>query len=84
MGRRCGGVRGTKCPGVRVLGAHAHEAKVVLDQIPVGAGTNGRKAALELLDLIPLEGKAVTGDAMFCQRDLSRKIVKKRAIGSGQ
>ncbi len=33
---------------------------------------------MELLDLIPLKGKIVTGDAMFCQRDLSRKIRAKQ------
>jgi len=30
-----------------------------------------------LLDLIPLGGKVLIGDAAFCQRDLSRKIKKK-------
>jgi len=56
----------------------------VREQIPVDAKTNEHKAALELLDLIPLKGKLVMGDAMFCQRDLSRKISKKREIGSGR
>jgi predicted transposase YbfD/YdcC len=55
----------------------------VLDQIPVDAKTNEHKAALELLDLIPLKGKLVTGDAMFCQRDPSRKISRKKGVGSG-
>lgn len=83
-GKTLRGIQGHEIPGVHVLAAYAREAKVVLDQIPVDAGTNEHKAALELLDLIPLEGKVVTGDAMFCQRDLSRKIVKKGAIGSGR
>jgi predicted transposase YbfD/YdcC len=69
---------------VHLLAAYAHEAKLVLDQIPVGAKTNEHKAALELLDVIPLEGKLVIGDAMFCQRDLSRKIRGKKGIGSGR
>ncbi|HEY2587034.1 MAG TPA: hypothetical protein VGI81_14910, partial [Tepidisphaeraceae bacterium] len=50
------------------------------DQIPVDATTNEHKAALELLDLIPLKGTLVSGDAMFCQRDLSRKILKKGGL----
>ena len=64
------------------------------DQVPVGAkgaGTGGRpattnehKAALELLDLVPVKGKVVTGDAAFCQRDLSKKIDQKRGSGSGR
>lgn len=83
-GKTLRGTQGHEVPGVHVLAAYAHEAKVVLDQVPVDAKTNEHKAALELLDMIPLEGKLVTGDAMFCQRDLSRKIRKKRDIGSGR
>ncbi len=83
-GKSLRGVQGHELPGVHLLAAYAHEAKVVLDQLPVGAKTNEHKAALELLDLLPVEGKLVTGDAMFCQRDLSRKINKKGATGSGR
>lgn len=83
-GKTLRGVQGHRVPGVHLLAAYAHEAKMVLDQIPVDAKTNEHKTALERLNLIPLEGKVVTGDAMFCQRDLSRKIRKKRAIGFGR
>lgn len=77
-GKTLRGVQGHEIPGVHLLAAYAHEAKIVLDQIPVDAKTNEHKAALELLDLIPVEDKVITGDAMFCQRDLSQKIRKKR------
>jgi hypothetical protein len=77
-GKSLRGVQGHQLPGVHLLAAFAHEAKIVLDQIPVDAKTNEHKTALELLDLIPVEGKVVMGDAMFCQRDLSRKIRRKR------
>jgi hypothetical protein len=76
-GKELRGTQGHEVAGVRVLAAYAHEAKLVLDQIPVDAKTNEHKTALELLDLIPLKGTLVSGDAMFCQRDLSRKILKK-------
>ena len=76
-GKELRGTQGHEVPGVRVLAAYAHEAKLVLDQIPVDAKTNEHKAALELLELIPLKDTLVSGDAMFCQRDLSRKITKK-------
>ena len=69
---------------MRVLAAYAHEPRLVLDQIPVDAKTNEHKAALKLLDLIPLKGALVSGDAMFCQRDLSRKITKKGGTGCGR
>ncbi len=83
-GKELRGTQGHEVPGVRVLAAYAHEAKLVLDQIPVNATTNEHKAALELLDLLPLKGTLVSGDAMFCQRDLSRKINKKKGTGSGR
>jgi hypothetical protein len=78
------GTQGHEVPGVHLLAAYAHEAKLVLDQVPVDAKTNEHKAALELLDVIPPEGKLVLGDAMFCQRDLSRKIRATKGIGSGR
>jgi DDE_Tnp_1-associated/Transposase DDE domain len=83
-GKTLRGVQGHEIPGVHLLAAYAHEANAVLEQIPVDAKTNEHKAALELLDLIPIKGKLVMGDAMFCQRDLSRKISKKKGIGSGR
>jgi hypothetical protein len=83
-GKTLRGTGGHEVPGVHLLAAYAHETKVVLEQIPVDAKTNEHKTALELLNLIPLAGKLVTGDAMFCQRDLSQKIRKKGVIGCGR
>ena len=83
-GKTLRGTQGHELPGVHLLAAYAHEAKLVLGQIPVDARTNEHKTALELLDVIPLDGKLVVGDAMFCQRDLSRKIRAKKGIGSGR
>ena len=78
-GKTLCGSTDVQLPGVHLLAAYAHEADVVLRQLPVDAKTNEHKTALELLDLIPVAGKIVTGDAMFCQRDLSRKIRAKQA-----
>lgn len=77
-GKTLRGSTDVQLPGVHLLAAYAHEAGIVLRQLPVDAKTNEHKAALELLDLIPVNGKLVTGDAMFCQRDLSRKIRAKQ------
>ena len=77
-GKTLCGTTGVQLPGVHLLAAYAHEARLVLEQIPVNAGTNEHKAALELLELIPLKDKVVVGDAMFCQRDLSRTIRQKK------
>lgn len=73
-GKTLRGATGVQLPGVHLLAAYAHEAGIVLGQLPVDAKTNEHKAALTMLDLIPVKGKLITGDAMFCQRDLSRKI----------
>jgi hypothetical protein len=77
-GKTLRGSTDVQLPGVHLLAAYAHEAGIVLGQLPVDAKTNEHKAALEMLDLIPVKGKLITGDAMFCQRDLSRKIRAKR------
>jgi hypothetical protein len=83
-GKTLRGVQGHEVPGVHLLAAYAHEARAVLDQIPAHAKTNEHKAALQMLDIIPIEGREVTGDATFCQRDLPRKTRKKGGPGSGR
>jgi hypothetical protein len=77
-GKTLRGSTDVQLPGVHLLAAYAHEAGLVLRQLPVDAKTNEHKAALELLDLIPVQGKLIVGDAMFCQRDLSRQIRAKQ------
>lgn len=77
-GKTLRGSTDLQLPGVHLLAAYAHEAGIVLRQLPVDAKTNEHKTALEMLDLIPVKGKVITGDAMFCQRDLSRKIRAKK------
>lgn len=83
-GKTLRGTQGHQVPGVHLLAAYAHEAKAVLEQIPVDAATNEHKTALQLLNLIPVKGKLIMGDAIFCQRDLSNKIKVKKGIGSGR
>jgi predicted transposase YbfD/YdcC len=46
--------------------------------VRVDAKTNEHKAALELLGILPIAGKVVVGDAMFCQRDLAAKVIEGR------
>lgn len=76
-GKTLRGTQGHEIAGIHLLAAYAHEAQLVLEQIPVNASTNEHKTALKLLNLIPVKDKVVIGDAMFCQRDLSRKISRK-------
>lgn len=76
-GKTLRGTQGHEIPGVHLLAAYAHEVGAVLGQMPVKATTNEHKTALRMLDVIPLEGKVVVGDAAFCQRDLSREISRR-------
>ena len=48
----------------------------VVGQIAVGGKTNEHKEALRLLGMLPLEGRVVTGDAMFTHRDVADEILK--------
>lgn len=47
----------------------------VLSQMQVPTDTNEAKAALEILETLVLEGRVVTGDAMFVQPEICRRIV---------
>jgi hypothetical protein len=47
----------------------------VLSQQAVPPTTNEAKTAVELLKTIVLKGRLITGDAMFCQRELCEEIV---------
>ena len=75
-GKTLCGATGVELPGVHLLAAYAHQTGQTLAQVRVDAKTNEHKAALELLGILPLAGRTITGDAMFCQRDLSQEIRK--------
>jgi predicted transposase YbfD/YdcC len=62
--------------GLHVLAAYLPDAGVVLMQMEVGAKDNEISAAPRLLKAIDLQGKIVTGDAMFAQRELSRQVIE--------
>jgi hypothetical protein len=77
-GKRLCGSRDGDVPGVHLLAAYAPQAAVVIAQMHVHANTNEHKAALRLLDVLPLEGVVVTGDAMFTHADFCEKVLKKQ------
>jgi hypothetical protein len=47
----------------------------VLSQQAVDPSTNEAKTAVELLKTVVLRGRLISGDAMFCQRELCQQIV---------
>jgi DDE family transposase len=64
---------------VHLLSLMAHESGLTLAQTTVPDGveekTNEHKTALRLLEGLVLEGRLVTGDAMFCHRDVCQKVI---------
>src|SRR5262249_62282282 len=74
-GKTLRGSRDGELPGQHLVAAYAPQAQAVLAQLRVDAKTNEHKPALQLLGILPLRGKVVVGDAMFCQRDLAERIV---------
>jgi hypothetical protein len=64
---------------VHLLSLMAQDSGLTVAQMAVPSGvedkTNEHKAALGLLDRTNLKGRVITGDAIFCQRDLSRQIL---------
>jgi hypothetical protein len=75
-GKTLRGSRDGEVPGQHLVAAYAPAVAAVLAQVRVDSKTNEHKAALELLGILPVEGKVVIGDAMFCQRDLAEQVVE--------
>lgn len=75
-GKTLCGATGESIPGVHLLAADAHEARIALGQLRVDAKSHEHKAALELLAVLPLKGAVVTADAMFTHADFCRKVRK--------
>ena len=71
------------CP-VHALSAFGHECGLVLAHEPIGDGADKAEAELTvapaLLERIDWRGRVLTGDALFCQRNLCRQV---REAGGG-
>jgi DDE_Tnp_1-associated/Transposase DDE domain len=74
-GKTARGSRDGELPGQHLVAAYAPQVEAVLGQLKVDAKTNEHNAALQLLGILPVEGKVVTGDALFCQRDVAAQII---------
>jgi DDE_Tnp_1-associated/Transposase DDE domain len=74
-GKTLRGSREGEIPGQHLVSAYAPQVQAVLGQLRVDAKTNEHKAALQLLGILPVAGKVVTGDAIFCQRDLAQAVI---------
>lgn len=76
-GKTLRGSKDGEIPGHHLVAAYAPHCQAVLAQLRVDAKTNEHKAALQLLGFLPVKGCIITGDAMFCQRDLCAEIIEK-------
>jgi DDE_Tnp_1-associated/Transposase DDE domain len=60
---------------VHLLSVLDQRAGFTLSQMEVDGKTNEHKAALEILKTLVLKGRVITGDAIFCQRELCQQII---------
>ena len=65
---------------VHLLSLLDQRSGCTLSQSRVDAKTNEHKAALELLKSLVLEGRVITGDAIFCQREVCQQIRDREEI----
>ena len=75
-GKALRGTRDGDMPAAHLLSAYADDVDTVLAQMRVDAKTNEHKASLELLGILPLKGRIITGDAMFTHRDFCDEVIK--------
>jgi hypothetical protein len=74
-GKTARGSKDGDVPGHHLVAAYAPVAQAVLAQLRVDTKTNEHKAALELLGILAVKGRIFSGDAMFCQRDVCKKVI---------
>jgi hypothetical protein len=75
-GKTLRGSKDGQVPGQHLVAAYAPLVEAVLAQVRVAAKTNEHKAALELLGILPVKGRIVIGDAIFCQRDVCAEVIE--------
>lgn len=66
-------------PAIHMVSAWASKAGLVLGQIKVDEKTNEIKAIPKLLKLLAINNCIVTIDAMGCQKEIAKDIIKKNA-----
>jgi predicted transposase YbfD/YdcC len=68
--------RGAAC--IHLLAAVCHELQIVWAQVPVESKTNEITQVLPLLNLLCLEGRLVTMDALLTQREIAQAIIDRQ------
>lgn len=78
-GKTLRGSRSGGYAGLHLVTAYCGRMKGVVSQMRVEPGMNEVTAALRMLKGIPLDGKIVTGDAMYANRRLCTEIITRGA-----
>ena len=73
-GKTLRGSRRLDAKALHVVSAFATQLSAVVGDLAVAPDENEITAALTLLKELPLEGAIVTGDAIFCQREICQTI----------
>lgn len=73
-GKTLRGSRRLDAKPLHVLSAFASELGAVIGDLVVEPDQNEITAAMALLKSLPLDGAIITGDAIFCQREICRHI----------
>jgi hypothetical protein len=73
-GKTLKGSRRLDAKALHVLSAFATDLSAVIGDLVVAPDQNEITAAMVLLKGLPLDGAIITGDAIFCQREICRHI----------
>ena len=76
-GKKLRGIHGELLPGVHLIALLTHELGLPLAQIGATDKEGELAAARDLLERLDLRGVVLTGDALYCQRDVCENVVEK-------
>ena len=74
-GKTLKGSRRRDTKALHVVSAFSTRLSVVVGDVVLAPDQNEITAALALLKKLPLQGAIITGDAIFCQREICRTII---------
>ena len=77
-GKTLKGSKSNEYPALHLLAAYCCKISSVISQISVESKKNEITAAKEILFDMPLHGKFISGDAIFCQKELCNIVLKNK------
>jgi len=75
-GKVARGSRFADYPAAHILSAYCEKFSGVVGQLKLEPGMNEITAALKLIKDMDLDGAVLTGDAIFCQKGVSRAVLR--------